>query len=133
MKISKTKRGGDGESGSDLCIASTMRYKRFTEVNLRNAILFIVVLFMFLPLFSEAIEEDKDKQLEELKNNLSESRENEKYMKDAPEGLDSDNYVIDDKGYFWYIYEAVSGSYQVIRYDGYESEVMKTVKDNFFH
>ncbi len=92
----------------------------------------ILFVLCFQILCIEEDNEDYKQKYEDLKEDMSLVLDNQQYIKDGPEGLTHNNYIIDEKGYFWYIYEAGLGNYQIMRYNGFESELIKTVYDNLF-
>ncbi|MBI9031413.1 SpoIIE family protein phosphatase, partial [bacterium] len=101
---------------------------------LKRLLLLLILITLSFPILGgeEEVEEDYKQKYEDLKEGMTDAIENQQYMKDAPEGLEANNYVIDDKGYLWYIYEASTGNYQIMRYNGYESEIIESVANNLF-
>ncbi|MBI9031266.1 hypothetical protein JEZ13_04600 [bacterium] len=96
--------------------------------NLRIIItMLLVVLFNLLSLIHA----------DNLSANLSEivlqGVENLRHLKDAPEGLKFDNYVKDNKGYYWYINCLETKGYSLMCYDGFESHIIKQIDNHGYY
>lgn len=64
---------------------------------------------------------------------VSQCVDNLQHIKDGPDGLKIDNYVKDDKGYYWYITSMETKGYSLMCYDGFESHIIQQFDNHGYY